>query len=358
MVSIIKILSVFLIAMLFLALPVHSQAEEKPFSQESFVFQGSELIPECYHPSLICLPDGSLACVWASGSGPLALDTSIKISYKARGESAWSVPVTVADDIGYPDNFSLLARLPQGNIRLFYATLYRAKRKAPPGENLAAWHLKYKDSRDGGQAWSGDFFLVPESDWVPCSRMIRLTNGDLILPATDISDHVSMFLVSEDKGGYWKELSRITAPAGLVDPSVTELEPGRLMSLLRPHEKGERKHLLWRTESSDNGRTWSEPLPTGLKNPGGPVELLKLANGHLLLAYNDHSLWLTPLTLAISTDGGATWQAGRNLETGKWDIRNPSLVQADDGRIHLVYVSRNIYLKHLEISESWIMEKK
>jgi predicted neuraminidase len=305
----------------------------------------------------LCLPDGTLACAWATGSGSLALDTSIKLSLKAAGNSRWTAPVTVADDEGYPDNYPVLVQLPEGAIRLMYATHYREKRKAPPSADLAAWHLKYLDSADGGCIWGGDFFLIPESGQVPCARAITLTNGNLILPASNIREHTSVFLVSEDKGGYWKELSRITAPVGLVDPTVVELESGHLIALLRPYEKEQQKHLLWRAESKNNGLTWSETQPTELKNPGGPIELLKLANDHLLLAYNDHEFWLTPLTLAVSSDGGRTWPEKRNLVTGKWDIRDPSLIQTKDGHIHLVYVSRNIFLKHIELTESWILQK-
>ena len=345
----------FLIINLLLICSAGVRAEEHPFFQESFIFKGSALIPECYHPTLTCLPDGSLACAWATGSGPLALDTSIKISYKAVGENQWIPPVTAADEVGYPDNHPVLTQLPGGKLRLLYGTYYREKRKAPPGADLASWHLKYRDSADNGHSWGGEFFLVPESDWVPGGRVINLASGDLILPATDTRGLVSLFLLSEDKGDYWKDLARTADSSGLIDPSVVELKTGHLVAMLRPYEKGNRKHVLWRTESNDNGRTWSEPYPTELLNPGGPTELLKLANGHLVLAYNDHELWLTPLTLALSTDGGKSWPFKRNLETGKWDIRDPSLAQTNDGHIHVVYVSRNIYLKHLEVTESWIM---
>ncbi len=335
---------------------VQSRAEERPFFRESFILKGKALIPECYNPTLVCLPDGSLACAWACGSGPLALDTSIKISFKPAGESRWTPPVTAADEVGYADNYPVLAQLPGGRLRLLYATYYREKRKAPPGADLASWHLKYRDSPDGAGTWGGEFFLVPESDRVPCSRMVNLANGGLILPVTDIRGSSSLFLISRDKGGYWEESARISDPAGLIDPSVAELEPGRLIAMLRPYEKGPREHFLQRTESKDNGGTWSEPQPTELLNPGGPVELLRLGNGHLVLAYKDHTLWLTPLTLAVSTDGGKTWPFKRNLESGKWDIRDPALVETGNGHIHVVYVSRNIYLKHVEITESWIMD--
>jgi len=345
-----------LIPVLLIIGPVRTLAEEPPFYRESFIFKSPGLIPELYRPSLIRLPDGALACAWAAGSGYRALDLSIEISFKAVGENRWTPPVTVADEAGYPDNYPVFTQLPDGKLRLIYATHYREKRKAPPGAGLAAWHLKYVESGDGGRIWGGDFFLVPESGWIPCSRVITLANGNLILPATDIRHRTSLFLFSEDKGGYWKDIARISEPAGLVDPAVVETSPGRLTALLRPDEKGKREHVVWRTVSADNGRTWSEPRKTELKNPGGPIELLKLNNGHLVLAFNDHELWLTPLTLAVSTDGGKTWQSRRNLETGKWDIREPSLVQTEDGHIHLVYVSRNIYLKHIELSESWIME--
>ncbi|HUU26386.1 MAG TPA: sialidase family protein [archaeon] len=347
-----------LITGLSLICPVRSQAEERPFFQESFVFKGSDLIPECYRPTLLCLPDSTLACAWAEGSGQTALDLSVKVSFKPAGESEWIQPVTAADDVGYPDSYPVLALLPGNRIRLFYATCYREKRKAPPGASLASWHLKYRDSNDAGYSWGTEFFLVPESDRVPCGRVVSLSNGDLILPVTDIRRSASLFILSRDKGAYWKDLAGLTDPSGLADPSVVELEPGRLLAMLRPHETGEREHFLWSAESGDNGLTWSAPQQTGLNNPCSLAALLILGNGHLVLAFNDHELWCTPLTLALSTDWGKSWQFKRNLESGQWDNRDPSLVETDDGHIHVVYVSRNIYLKHIEVTESWITENQ
>jgi predicted neuraminidase len=350
--------SLFLFYVLFMSVLMSRMLEAgQIFFRELLVFEGSSLIPECYHPSLLCLPDGTLACVWASGSGSLALDTSIQLSFKRVNDIHWTPPVILADDEGYPDNYPVLMSFTESKIRLIYATLYREKRKAPPGENLAAWHLKYLDSSDGGHSWGNDFFLVPESGLVPCSPVIKLENGNLILPASDIRNFSAVFLISQDSGGYWDELSRITTPAGLIDPVVVELNPDHLIALLRPYESGQQKHVIWWVESNNYGQTWSETQPTEIRNPAGPIALLKLANSHLVLAYNDHESWLTPLTLAVSLDGGLTWPYKRNIETGQWDIRDPYLIQTKDGRIHLAYISRNIYLKHIEFSESWILEE-
>jgi len=330
-------------------------SREAPVFRESFVARAESPIPECYNPTAVCLPDGSLVCAWSSGSGRRALDTAIKISFLPAGERSWTRPVTVADEPGYPDDYPLLVELPGGTLRLLFATLYRERRKAQLGLDLDSWHLKYRDSHDGGRSWGGEFFLVPESDRVPAGRVVNLSGGGLLLPVTDLRRGLSRFLSSRDGGSYWAEAARVGGSAGLVDPVVVELEPSHLVAALRPLESGSRERRLWFTESRDGGSSWLVPRPSGLPNPGGSVDLVKLGNGHLVLAYNDHPSWLTPLTLALSTDGGRTWPYKRNVVTGQWDNRDPALVAAGDGYIHIIYVYRDNSLKDVEVNESWIM---
>ena len=339
------------------AISLNQSLADEPFFRETDIYEARALLPECYRPSLTVLENGILACAWASGSGMQALDTSIRISFKSSENNGWTEPAVAADEPGYPDNYPLLAKLPDGRLRLIYATLYREKRKNPPDARLEGWHLKYRDSKDGGRIWGGEFFLIPESGRVPSGGMVELPDGGLLLGLTDLRKSGSMFLVSRDKGSYWKDLARIADPSGLLDPSAALAGTGTLLAFLRPQEGSQREKVLWQTESPDNGRSWSSPRKTELLNPCGPTSLLRLANGHLALLYNDHAEWLTPLTIALSEDGGQSWPWKRNLVKGQWDNRDPSLVETADGRLHLVYVARNIYLKYLEISESWIKEK-
>ena len=200
--------------------------------------------------------------------------------------------------------------------------------------------------------------MIPEAGRIPAGRMLHLANGDLLLPLTDVRHKATLCLISEDQGAYWEEAAPLPHPGQIVDAAMAELEPGHLVALLRPSELGERERLMWRSQSMDSGRTWSAVQPTELPNPYSSIDLLRLGNGHLLLAYSDNKEWPTPLTLSISEDGGKTWPHKRSLVLEQWDNRDPILAETPDGRIHAVYVYRDSSIKHVELNEAWILEKK
>lgn len=47
----------------------------------------------------------------------------------------------------------------------------------------------------------------------------------------------------------------------------------------------------------------------------------------------------TPLTAALSEDGGKTWPWKKNLAEGDDSFAYPSAAQTADGRIHVLYTS-------------------
>ncbi len=324
-----------------------------PFFQEKYVVRGTEFLPERYDPALAIRRDGSLVCAWVEAPGKAALDSRIKIAVKPRRAAGWGLPITIARDPSCPDGHPRILNKPGAGLRVLYSTFFRDTRKAPPGVPMGSWHLVFRDWDESG-ALGAKHFLMPEADRVPSGRVIAFESGSLLLPLSDLRAMAPRFLLSEDGGGYWRDAGTIPESSGLVDPVVAELEPGHLLALLRPSESGTRRRVVWRAESRDGARTWSVPQPSDLPNPGGPVDVLKLRNGHLVFVHNDHAEWLTPLTARISTDGGASWPYNRDLVTEQWDQRDPSIVEGPGGRIHIVYVSRNIHVKHLEMDESWI----
>ena len=110
-----------------------------------------------------------------------------------------------------------------------------------------------------------------------------------------------------------------------------------------------------RSESTDNGKTWSEGKNSSFPNPNAAVDFLKLQNGHLILVYNDSMTSRTPLTVALSTDNDATWPVKRDLVSGPGDFGYPLAFQSRDGKIHVVYTSeKRKVINHATFDESWI----
>jgi predicted neuraminidase len=64
----------------------------------------------------------------------------------------------------------------------------------------------------------------------------------------------------------------------------------------------------------------------------------------------------TPLTLALSVDGGRTWAYKRNLETGQGPFSDPSIIQTRDGHLHVTYSYRRLYIRHVEVNEAWLLK--
>jgi predicted neuraminidase len=76
---------------------------------------------------------------------------------------------------------------------------------------------------------------------------------------------------------------------------------------------------ICRSDSKDYGRTWSPVYATILGNPNSGIDLTKLPDGRLVLAYNPDNKDegdRAPLLLAISSDNGKTWPKKILIENG------------------------------------------
>ena len=67
-----------------------------------------------------------------------------------------------------------------------------------------------------------------------------------------------------------------------VHANVVELEPGRLAAFMRSRAAD----FIYRSESTDNGDSWSDPVPTSLPNNNSSISALKLRSGRVAIAYN------------------------------------------------------------------------
>jgi predicted neuraminidase len=111
-----------------------------------------------------------------------------------------------------------------------------------------------------------------------------------------------------------------------------------------------------RSESHDGGRTWAPGQDAPFPNPNAAIDFLKLQSGNLLLVYNNSMRDRTPLTAALSTDGGNTFPYRRNIAEGPGDFAYPYAVQTRDGKIHLVFTSHErTVIQRATFDERWLL---
>ena len=186
--------------------------------------------------------------------------------------------------------------------------------------------------------------------------------------------------------------------------NIEKIGDGSLLALYRSRWADN----IYMSRSTDNGRTWTEPVPSDLPNNNSSIQFTRLAKGHLAIVFNDISaaqaterrtslydeiedeeegavaptaepapaadartaFWGTPrapMTLAISEDGGRTWPFRRNLEVGDGycmtnnselqlnrEYSYPSIKQTEDGVIHIAYTFYRQKIHYVRVREEWV----
>jgi hypothetical protein len=143
-------------------------------------------------------------------------------------------------------------------------------------------------------------------------------------------------MISDDDGqtwhfhtvGYEPDLSirdNPDQPAGFNEQTLFHTNEGKIVSIIRAREKlgrgvpggGEQDTFFFRSESNDDGETWTRPEPTNLPGTGATIgQGLTLPDGSLLIGcripysrkyYDLPERELHGLNLARSFDDGRTW---------------------------------------------------
>ena len=248
---------------------------------------------------------------------------------------------------------------PDGLVWLFYVVRY--------GETWSTSRIQFKVSHDHAETWSDASVLsLDEGDMVR-GRPIVLKNGDYLLPIYHETGHdpelvgpdsTSLFLRFDPAKKTWTKTGAIRSPKGNIQPAVVQLDDGDLIAYCRRGGDYDPKTIgyIVRSESHDGGMTWSEGKDSAFPNPNAAVDFIKLKSGRLLLVFNDSMNQRTPLTAALSSDQDRTWPIRRNIREGDGDFGYPTVFQARDGRIHLVFTSeKRTVVNHAVFDEDWVI---
>lgn len=294
-----------------------------------------------HHCSTIAeAPNGDLLCVWFGGSYECADDQVLFLARRKQGERAWSVPEVLTRGLFLrPPGNAVVFRASPTRIMVIYDRM-EEERPIRRGR-WAKGQLVAKYSDDNGHTWSEDAELHLAAGGIR-NAPFTMQTGELMVP---MSNPKPCFLVSRDGATTW-EVSGAMDKGG--QPTAIQRSDGSLLCFLRSEP------FILQSESRDLGKTWSPTQSSALRCPGAGMAMCKLRNGHLVLVFNDSSKKRTPLSVALSTDDGATWGRPVSLEANPGEYAYPCVIETSDGRIHASYTYLRLVIKHAEFNERWL----
>eukprot|EP00873_Tetraselmis_striata_P005589 jgi/Tetstr1/425853/TSEL_016230.t1 len=286
-----------------------------PFSRDSSVC-GKHLHPpvpceghkSIWNPVLMRLPDDELLLFYKTGTQPSKW-TGWLMRSKDKGHT-WGAPAQLPLPVNGPARHKPIM-LPSGVI------LAGASSASGRAGEKPVWQSWIEYSKDGGRSWERHGSAIP-------------FDGHLSQPALWIGDDMSVNLLAHNAA----------------DSSFSHAEPG--------------EQYLIRAHADKTGLQWSSPGEPvlDLPSPGGPGDVVRLSDGRLLVIYN-HSkerdaLRRSTLALSVSSDGGSSWQVVLQLEDAPpnditQEYSYPSIIQADDGLVHLTYTYRRRNIRHVVV---------
>ena len=189
-------------------------------------------------------------------------------------------------------------------------------------------------SRKEGEWWGIYFFrsILEMPDGSLLAAMEGNFHGDKVFPTgrrsggetTNNPKQRTFVVSSEDQGKSWHYMATVACPnvdddavgEGYDEPSLVRLDNGQLLCVMRSGNYTP----LYSAWSSDEGKTWSGPVYTGLERGVDPC-LIKLADGRVLLAFGrrfpagspggpgESGIGASLIQLAMSLNGtGKAWQ--------------------------------------------------
>lgn len=294
-----------------------------------YVFEGQQSFQQCHASTVLYTGNGNFLVAWFGGTHEKHDDVGIWLSKGQPGN--WSTPIEVAKIREDAHWNPVLFRGNDGTIVLYFKV----------GKTIDHWETWYKLSSDEGETWTEAKELVAgdKGGRGPVrNKPIVLSDGTWLAPSSDEKKGVWNAFVdrSEDQGKTWTAtpfipINRDSIPEeGVIQPALWESSNGNVHMLLRSSAG-----VICRSDSRDYGKTWSPVYKTTLPNPNSGIDLTKLDDGTLVLAYNpDSENWgsRSPISLAVSTDNGKTWPTKLTVDKGSSEdeFSYPSIIHTGD----------------------------
>lgn len=319
-----------------------------PMFRSQFIFQE---VPGAavHHCSTVAeAPNGDILALWYGGSYESSEDQALYLSRLPTGGAVWTQPERTLVNPGQPPGNAVIFQGPGARMYIIWGRMEGSWPKRR-GSGWSDCRLFVRTSDDNGHTWSADTEIPGSYGWLPRNTPVTLADGTLALPISGIVEGEgtgSFLLVLDEATGEWSRRGFIP---GASQPSVVVRDNGDLLCLMRSSPR------TMQSISTDHGHTWTPITPTPLRNPGSGVDTVKLASGLVLKAFTDTETGSRyPMVIVQSDDDGETWGDLITLATDYGEFSYPSIIQASDGTIHLLYTYRRYSMMHTAFNEDWL----
>jgi len=310
------------------------------FSHET-IFTDTKKFGECHASTIVQLRNSRYLVAWFGGTKEGSNDTRIWLS--ERYQTQWSEPKQIAKINDEPHWNPVLFQSPDRRVFLFFKV----------GADPTQWRTWFMESEDDGRSWSNPTSVNADSDrpvGPVKNKPIVLSDGTWLAPnSVESKSRWDAYVdISTDNGQSWTSSEFVPIEhghiqgKGVIQPALWESKGGKVHMLLRSTTGS-----IWRSDSSDGGRTWSAAYETDLPNNNSGIDIAKLYDGTLALVYNPvGENWgpRTPLSVALSMDNGNTWPHQTDIETGEGEFSYPAVIPTQTG-LAIVYTSKRSQIK-------------
>lgn len=346
----------------------------KNWKKEILLEEGHRYFKNCHASTIVKLPNGDLLVAYFAGMKEGSGDTAIWVSRKTAGK--WQTPVRTISKEGTA-HWNPVLHQEENKLWLFYKV----------GATVHTWKTRVAVSEDDGQTWIKDKELV-DGDPLPRgpvkNKLLSLSNGHWLAPGSTEDEIFWDAFVddSANKGLTWEkydvpfehkainnlndaviweglqnealwenDLNKVFKWDGIIQPTLWESKAGYVHMLLRST-----RGTVYRSDSSDYGKSWCPAYPTMLPNNNSGLDVVKLANGYLVLIYNPISgNWSerSPISISFSKDNGNLWTDPYHFEIEKGEFSYPAIISCQD-EIHVTYTwnRKNIVYQFINIPAS------
>ncbi|MHB1153349.1 MAG: sialidase family protein [Eubacteriales bacterium] len=320
------------------------------------ICMATEECPRHSEAAMIELKDGSILMAWQRfekskfGSGDQAPATIALMNSSDIGRTWTDFRITAECRDGYVNCYSPnLIRLLNGDIALIFMRYTQ----------LTAGLAQLSDifmtrSSDEGRTFGEETVIMKNTPYTVSNDCIRrLKSGRILLTVCchrgelwSPSEHIDVStMYSDDDGTSWTCSPHfVRLPMrGAMEPFSAQLSDGTLIAVMR-NQLGS----VFRCYSYDDGVTWTKPQTTGLPAPESCPYITNIPGTEKLLVIWNNSEYdpqfcshygkRSPLTAAVTSDGGKTFTDVMNIETDpERAFSNPGVLFTSGGVCLVTY---------------------